>query len=270
MDNSIKKWLVRAGSFLILFGFFIPSMAVSCTVYGMTQEQPFSMSTAASQANQGILYLVLAGVLVTLVFSFLWPRNNQQRIMFIFGEGGGLGLGILSILISVISLSSQMQQLGLEFKVKAGFFILFLGYCMAGFGIILEFLEPARRNYQPQPIPQPNFTPISPPQNYDPPPPAPSFGGRPRLELISGSAPRLTEISTPDFHIGRSSQNHCPVGDPQVSRVHVRIRGAQNAWFIQDQNSSSGTFVNGNRIQAQRLNDGDQIRIGETTFRFRM
>lgn len=269
MDNSVKKWLVRAGSFLILFGFFIPSMAVSCTVLGMTQEQSFSMSTAASQTNQGILYLVLVGVLITLVFSFLLPRTNQQRTFFIFGEGGGLGLGALSILISIMTLFSQMQQLGLKPMVKPGLFVLLLGYGLAGFGVILEFLEPARR-YQPKYNPPPDFAIASPVPDYAHPPPMSPPGGKPRLELISGNAPPLTAISNSDFHIGRGSQNHCPVNDPQVSRLHIRIRGTQGSWFIQDQNSASGTFVNDKRIQAQRLNDGDQIRIGETTFRFRM
>lgn len=270
MDNSVKKWLIRAGSFLILFGFFIPSMAVSCSALGVSQEQSFSMSDAASQFNQAILYLTLLGVLITLVFSFLIPRTNQQRILFIFGEGGGLGFGVLSILISIISLSSQLQQYGLEFKVKAGFFVLFFGYCLAGFGVILEFFQPARSSPQPEYIPQPDFAPVSPAPNYQPPPPAFSPSSGPRLELVKGNSPRQVAISTPDFHIGRSSQNHCVINDPQVSRVHVRIRGSQGSWFIQDQNSSSGTFVNGARIQAQRLNDGDEIRIGETTYTFRI
>ncbi|MDD2920802.1 MAG: FHA domain-containing protein [Anaerolineales bacterium] len=263
MDNSIKKWLVRAGSFLILFGFFIPSMAVSC----VGQEQSFSMNTAASQLNQGVLYLVLAGALIAIVFSFLVARTNQQRYLFIFGEGGGLGLGILGILISVATLYSQMQQLGLEFKIKAGFFVLFLGYCAAGFGIILELFEPARKDTRPQyGAPTPNFA----PPVYSPPPPIHQPSAAPRLELVSGNAPRSVPISNPDFHIGRSSQNDCPINDPQISRVHVRIRGAQGSWFIQDQESAGGTFVNGKRIQAQRLNDGDEVCIGETTFRFRM
>lgn len=273
MDNSVKKWLVRAGSLFILFGFFVPSMAVSCSAFGMSQEQSFSMSTAASELDQGILYLVIIGILATIVLSFLIARNNQQKVFFILGEAVGLGLGIFSILVSLISLSSQigeLAQIGIDFKVKPGFFLLIFGYGLAGFGVIIDFLESPRRSVSFQHSPQPNYAPISPPVvDYAAPPPIYAGSSSPRLELVSGNAPGLVPITTPDFHIGRSSQNHCVVGDTQVSRTHVRIREAQGVWFIQDQNSSSGTFVNGSQIQAQRLNDGDQIRIGQTTFRFR-
>jgi hypothetical protein len=34
------------------------------------------------------------------------------------------------------------------------------------------------------------------------------------------------------------------------------------AWFVQDLGSAAGTFVNGQRIQATRLNPGDQIQVG--------
>jgi hypothetical protein len=272
MDNSLKKWFVRAGSFLILFGFFIPSMAVSCTVMGMTQEQPFSMSTAASsQYGNGILYLVLLGAFIAIVFSFLPPQHKQQKTYFIIGEGVGLGLGVLSILIASISLSGQFRQLGLGFTVKPGFFVLLLGYGLAGFGTIMDFFEPTVGSYLPQnnyrPSPEP--LPFPPAPTYEPPPP-PFPGSGPRLELIKGNAPPVVVISNSDFHVGRSSQNHLSVNDIQVSRVHIRIRGAQGQWFIQDQNSSSGTFVNGSRIQAQPLKDGDNIRVGETIFKFRM
>lgn len=91
----------------------------------------------------------------------------------------------------------------------------------------------------------------------------------PLLELLSGNAPASVSILNSDFGIGRSSQNDYVVKDSKVSRVHARIREAQGAWFIQDQNSASGTFVNGKRVQAQRLNDGDAVRIGDTTFKFR-
>lgn len=273
MDNSLKKWLVRAGSFLILFGFFIPSMAVSCTMMGMTQEQPFSMSTAASsQYGNGILYLVLLGAFIAIAFSFLPPQDKQQRTYFIIGEGVGLSLGVLSILIAIISLSGQITQLGLEFKVKPGFFVLLLGFGLAGFGTVMDFIEPAGGSYLPQnnynPSPEP--LPFPPAPIYEPPPPMPFSGSGPRLELVKGNAPPVVVISNSDFHVGRSSQNHLAVNDIQVSRVHIRIRGAQGQWFIQDQNSSSGTFVNGSRIQAQPLKNGDKIRIGETTFKFRM
>jgi pSer/pThr/pTyr-binding forkhead associated (FHA) protein len=70
--------------------------------------------------------------------------------------------------------------------------------------------------------------------------------------------------------IGRGAGNHLQLADLKASRQHARLRFAQGMWFIQDQNSSGGTFVNGQRIQATRLNPGDQITIGDTAFIFRL
>jgi hypothetical protein len=69
--------------------------------------------------------------------------------------------------------------------------------------------------------------------------------------------------------IGRSKECGLLLREHAVSRQHARIRWADGAWFIQDLNSSGGTFVNRQRIQATRLNPGDQIRIGSSTFIFR-
>ncbi len=38
---------------------------------------------------------------------------------------------------------------------------------------------------------------------------------------------------------------------------------------IRDLNSTNGTFVNGDRISSQRLQDGDRLTIGRTSATFR-
>jgi len=68
--------------------------------------------------------------------------------------------------------------------------------------------------------------------------------------------------------LGRSSQCQICLPDKFVSRRHARLRYAQGQWFIQDQGSPGGTFVNGQRVHATRLHDGDIIRIGKTELRF--
>jgi hypothetical protein len=72
-----------------------------------------------------------------------------------------------------------------------------------------------------------------------------------------------------EFDIGRSRSADLRLADAKVSRIHARIRYAQGAWYIQDQGSAGGTFVNGQRIQAKRLDNGDRIRIGSSEFEFR-
>jgi hypothetical protein len=82
-------------------------------------------------------------------------------------------------------------------------------------------------------------------------------------------ANRRVQLYQSDMIIGRSKECGLLLRDHKVSRQHACLRYASNAWFIQDMNSSGGTFVNGKPIRATRLNTGDQIGIGSSTFIFR-
>lgn len=70
--------------------------------------------------------------------------------------------------------------------------------------------------------------------------------------------------------LGRSSQSDIQIADKAVSRKHALIRYGQGSWFIQDQESKGGTFVNGKRQKAVKLKDGDRIKIGGETFTFKL
>jgi hypothetical protein len=81
-------------------------------------------------------------------------------------------------------------------------------------------------------------------------------------------AGRYIPFSGPELTIGRGPDNHLVLRDLSVSRQHARIRYGQGAWFLQDNGSGNGVFVNGQRITAVRLRPGDQITIGQSTFAF--
>ncbi|MBN2555465.1 MAG: DUF4203 domain-containing protein [Anaerolineales bacterium] len=70
------------------------------------------------------------------------------------------------------------------------------------------------------------------------------------------------------FLIGRGSDCDIQFTARNVSRRHALLRQSGEDWFIQDQDSAGGTFVNGERVQARRLSPGDQITIGDHTLRF--
>ncbi len=58
--------------------------------------------------------------------------------------------------------------------------------------------------------------------------------------------------------------------DPDMSRRHALIEVlSSNVIFIKDLESTNGTFVNDRLIQSQRLQDGDQIRMGNVTLLFK-
>lgn len=69
--------------------------------------------------------------------------------------------------------------------------------------------------------------------------------------------------------VGRSSDNDLVLRDEQLSRYHGQFDTENGNWFVEDFNSSGGTFVNGERILTRRfLTDGDKIQIGGFIFQF--
>jgi hypothetical protein len=68
--------------------------------------------------------------------------------------------------------------------------------------------------------------------------------------------------------IGRSPD--CPVflDDVTVSRKHAIVLQRNGHWFIEDQGSLNGTFVNRRRVESAELSDGDEIQIGKYRLTF--
>src|SRR5712692_9437788 len=71
--------------------------------------------------------------------------------------------------------------------------------------------------------------------------------------------------------IGRSPKNLLVLDSPNVSRRHaiINVQNVGEFWLI-DLGSSNGTFLNQRRLhQPMKLNDRDQIVIGDNAFVFR-
>lgn len=65
--------------------------------------------------------------------------------------------------------------------------------------------------------------------------------------------------------IGRLASAHLKLEDPKVSRIHAVIEVSSDGQDLSiiDMGSSDGTFVNGERVSKERLNDGDEIKVGD-------
>ncbi|MBI4400878.1 MAG: FHA domain-containing protein, partial [Nitrospirae bacterium] len=71
------------------------------------------------------------------------------------------------------------------------------------------------------------------------------------------------ELDRPQLTIGRKEDNDLTIDNLAVSGHHARIVQEHGAYFIEDRDSTNGTFLNDKRIQRQQLRNGDQIRIGK-------
>jgi FHA domain/zinc-ribbon domain len=91
----------------------------------------------------------------------------------------------------------------------------------------------------------------------------------PALVVRSGGG-RAGEMFTLDGEttIGRSPDCGIFLDDVTVSRKHAILRERDGAFFIEDQGSLNGTFVNRKRVESAQLDDGDELQIGKYRLTF--
>ena len=71
--------------------------------------------------------------------------------------------------------------------------------------------------------------------------------------------------------IGRSSEADVRIEDRFASQIHVRIYPRAGSYYVEDMNSTNGTFLNGERLDREaQLAHLDAIEIGDTEFRFEL
>ncbi|MBM4381196.1 MAG: FHA domain-containing protein [Deltaproteobacteria bacterium] len=110
--------------------------------------------------------------------------------------------------------------------------------------------------------------------------PSPAVLPAPRPARTGPEVPRL-EVYAPDggreefkldgsrITIGRHPANPLRVPDREVSKEHAALQKVGAHFLVTDLGSSNGTFVNGKRIRELRLQDGDELVVGNSKFVFR-
>lgn len=91
----------------------------------------------------------------------------------------------------------------------------------------------------------------------------------PRLIVLqkNGSAKQANVVNTP-FVIGRADSCDLVLDNPLVSRAHAVFEAVGDAMTLRDLQSHNGTYVNGERLQACTLANGDEIKIGSYQIRY--
>jgi two-component system cell cycle response regulator len=69
--------------------------------------------------------------------------------------------------------------------------------------------------------------------------------------------------------IGRGADNYIILDGDSVSRRHAHLERRDEAWFVVDDGSTNGTYVNDEQISRQApMSNGDRLKIGPTIFKF--
>ena len=70
--------------------------------------------------------------------------------------------------------------------------------------------------------------------------------------------------------IGRSKRSTIYIDDPHLSKNHARIFLKDGAFYVQDLDSTNGSFLNGRKLpkQAVRVKDSDKLSFGNVSFIF--
>ena len=86
----------------------------------------------------------------------------------------------------------------------------------------------------------------------------------PKLQIKTpyGGANEL-QLTEDRYSLGRASDNDIVVEDSGVSRRHGRLERDGDGYRVSDLGSHNGTFVNGQKVTSAKLQDRDQIQVGQ-------
>ncbi len=88
------------------------------------------------------------------------------------------------------------------------------------------------------------------------------------LALGDGTQTRLLRLEDRITHIGRGLTADLRFEDPRVSRTHaILVRHGRTVRLL-DNRSANGTFLNGRRVIATNVQNGDVIRFGPVVVQY--
>lgn len=94
--------------------------------------------------------------------------------------------------------------------------------------------------------------------------------GAPRLRETSAPAwaSRVIVLNAPVVRVGRALDNDIVLPEDPVSAEHCRLERQDASFRLIDLGSTNKTWVNDRKVDDVVLRNGDQIRVGRTTFVF--
>ena len=87
-----------------------------------------------------------------------------------------------------------------------------------------------------------------------------------KLVMRSGpEAEKVYKLEKEEFTIGRELINDLIINDPEISRKHARLIKKDEQYFLEDLNSTNGTFLSGKKVtKPTPLKNGNTIELGRS------
>ena len=156
------------------------------------------------------------------------------------------------------SLEASLDVLADEFAQQATEHAMANGYALLG-PVVIEFVA--------DPTASSGTLSVDAEKRRGPAAPATASSASPEHPIIDVDGDKWL-VTEPITVIGRGSEADIVVSDSGVSRRHLELRITPTGVIATDLGSTNGTFVEGHRIDAATLLDGNQIVIGRTKILF--
>src|SRR4030088_2098061 len=84
----------------------------------------------------------------------------------------------------------------------------------------------------------------------------------PVVIYVQGNEQQTLSLNHTPYTVGRKVDRDLVIPDPRVSREHAHIVAENGEFFVVDQGSKHGTFVNGERVDRRKLARNDRLEFG--------
>jgi serine phosphatase RsbU (regulator of sigma subunit) len=80
--------------------------------------------------------------------------------------------------------------------------------------------------------------------------------------FVQGEDQRTLSLNHTPYTVGRKVDRDLVIADPRVSREHAAIVAENGEFFVVDLGSKHGTYVNGLKVERQKLQHNDRVEFG--------
>src|SRR5262245_6728071 len=89
------------------------------------------------------------------------------------------------------------------------------------------------------------------------------------LEVVRGNLAEKVHFLKPrSYTLGRARHNDLSLDEPSISKVHARLTYEGGRFFIEDEGSLHGVYLNAAKAERAELLPGAQIQLGNVTLKF--